>query len=169
MHTHVSFSKPFTFGGLRNLAELTVWLEEALLGLIPPSRREFKYMNGIRRNIALDASLDAAKAAIEQIDVGFRATRTRNTQKTVRALVDWILPGPNGMYHLVLFLNLTTQDNKGAVELRPTAPFHSWIPLDEVARNSRTCLWASESASHCTGRSNDITLPSYVGKYIRQS
>ena len=92
MHIHVSSPEPLTLGQLSSLAESIFWLVGAFLGLIPPSRREFKYIKGIRRNIALAAGLDAVKASIEQIDRGFRATRTRNTRKTVQALVDWIQP-----------------------------------------------------------------------------
>ena len=122
MHVHVSFPEPFTLGQLRNLAKSTIWLEEVLLGLISPSRRESKYIKGLRRHIPLAPGLDAVKTATERIDVDFRATRTRNTRKTIQALVDWLQPSPDAKYHFVNFLNVTTPDDKGTVELRFPPP-----------------------------------------------
>ena len=53
MHVHMSFPEPFTLGQLRNLAKSTIWLVGLLLGLIPPSRRESKYIKGIRRQASM--------------------------------------------------------------------------------------------------------------------
>ena len=58
--------------------------------------------------------------AIERINVDFRATRTCNTRKTTQTLVDKIRRGPR--YHFVNFLNMTTPDDNGTVELRFPPP-----------------------------------------------
>ena len=62
------------------------------------------------------------KTASERINADFRATRTRNTRKTIQALVDWLQPSPDAKYHFMNFLNVTTPGDKGAVEFRCPPP-----------------------------------------------
>ena len=156
MHVHVSFPEPFALDQLRNLAKSTIWLE-VLLELISPSRRESKYIKGFRRHLPPIPGLDAVKTAIERIDVDFRATRTRNTQKTIQALVDWIQPSPDAKYHFVSSLNVTTPDDKGTVELRFPPP--TVDPESAILRMTLAVGFVSVSAN--------LTDPTMLAPTIR--
>ena len=147
MHVYVSFPEPSTLGQLRNLAKSTIWLEEVLLGLIHPSRRESNYIKGIRRNLSLAAGLDAVKTAIERVDVDFGATRTRNTRKTIQALVDRIQKRLDEKHHFVNFLNVTTPDDKGTVELGFPPPT---VDVDAAVHGVRFAVGFVAAAANLT-------------------